>query len=762
MSRFLSPAKICLILLIDVYHDREVQPSDTIHILSYISRHILKRNEASKRPDDDKELTTSPSLASYQALLAPLKSNFPGRSLYDVFLKRLWRLASFDELDGVFQKSRGLDADTANKCLPISPSSPIGQYLRRCHLEFIRLQFSDAQLLWEDLLIFRGPSWNTWASRNPEEAASRDSGGISIDEHVSPILLDRQQKRMIDGHDALPSQDLLDKTVQFQLEQIQGTGCRLSSDMQEQLAGMIKHSKSTPADTYFISFFNSWRSGAYNDAIDNLHRYFDYAMEGYGSHQAVKTYHQYALLHLAVLHADFGSYEEAIATMDECIATARENQDSRCLNFGLSWLVHLRKAHPEYVKLERIVQSTAFAGSDSDILFFLQQKALENKDWTQLSGTLLSQAEMVLQTSVSKALDYSYQSHHLNAKYALHSLQPTQIRLHASLFGQIGLHSLAQLQNETFTTVFERKATRPEALSLNCVQAYRMAIQGEYERAMGKLRETNPASHRTLRMHNLHLGFANMVSLKKALHRKEMIVVERLMRKIKPLRSMAEPDIAFETHILELEYLQRADRSSEALEKIDQMFEELKVTTATTFIHRIRLLITKANLWAHAGKPSKAFSIALRAANAGYTRSLVPLMCQGVTALATILIAQEEHEATQQILDSIIPRALELGDPFLSARLYSLLTDSLVGQAMAPNQSSKETDALLNSAQVYLERAKEGFAQVEDLDGTLECLQKKIILFRYRGEEALAEEMEGMYAAELEESRRREREVTGE
>ena len=46
-------------------------------------------------------------------------------------------------------------------------------------------------------------------------------------------------------------------------------------------------------------------------------------MEGYSMHQNVKTYHQYALLHLAVLHADFGCYDEAIAAMSECIATGK-------------------------------------------------------------------------------------------------------------------------------------------------------------------------------------------------------------------------------------------------------------------------------------------------------------------------------------------------------------------------------------------------------------------------------------------------------
>lgn len=69
------------------------------------------------------------------------------------------------------------------------------------------------------------------------------------------------------------------------------------------------------------SFFDAWRSGAYANAIELLHRYFDYTMDSQQAELSIKTYHQYALLHLAVLHADFGCYGEAISSMNECIAT---------------------------------------------------------------------------------------------------------------------------------------------------------------------------------------------------------------------------------------------------------------------------------------------------------------------------------------------------------------------------------------------------------------------------------------------------------
>lgn len=38
------------------------------------------------------------------------------------------------------------------------------------------------------------------------------------------------------------------------------------------------------------------------------------------------------------------------------------------------------------------------AGSESDIVTFLQQKAVENKDWATLSSSLLTQAEATIES----------------------------------------------------------------------------------------------------------------------------------------------------------------------------------------------------------------------------------------------------------------------------------------------------------------------------------------------------------------------------
>ena len=111
-----------------------------------------------------------------------------------------------------------------------------------------------------------------------------------------------------------------------------------------------------------------------------------------------KTHYQYALLHMAILQADFGFYGEAFAAMNETITTARENQDMSCLNFSMSWLDHFSKAYPK--ELERAGYA-GMLGREHEGLAFLKTKAHEMKMWNLVSSTILSEAKAFL-SSVSK------------------------------------------------------------------------------------------------------------------------------------------------------------------------------------------------------------------------------------------------------------------------------------------------------------------------------------------------------------------------
>ena len=135
-------------------------------------------------------------------------------------------------------------------------------------------------------------------------------------------------------------------------------------------------------------FLDAWKAGDYPSSFDNLHRYFDYTM-----HSRDRTLYQYALLNMAILHADFDCHSEALTAMQETIASARENNDVGCLNYSLSWLYHFGKTHPP---LMYEIQKKGMLGPEKEAVSFLKAKAKETGMWSLLTTSLLSEAKLTL------------------------------------------------------------------------------------------------------------------------------------------------------------------------------------------------------------------------------------------------------------------------------------------------------------------------------------------------------------------------------
>ena len=143
------------------------------------------------------------------------------------------------------------------------------------------------------------------------------------------------------------------------------------------------------------SFLNSWYAGDYPSSFENLHQYYDYAMSNKD-----RSHYQYALLNLAILQADFGCYDEAMAAMEETIATARENKDIPCLNFSLSWLQHFCTFYDGHANSDTPgdggTRTVAALGAGGRSLGFLKEKAKEFRMWSIVSSSLLNEARMDL------------------------------------------------------------------------------------------------------------------------------------------------------------------------------------------------------------------------------------------------------------------------------------------------------------------------------------------------------------------------------
>ncbi|KAL8953974.1 MAG: hypothetical protein Q9222_000184 [Ikaeria aurantiellina] len=406
MSRYLTPSKIGLLLLINLYSSGVVPSSATVPILSFLVSYLLPSySKCSQQEEDSWEQRFDLSIDVLQKATITYPSAIPGRTVWDLLLNKLWSIDSLDALHAFFDKlplllEKGVgtsseetddDEDAQSDRILFSRNSPFGAFIRRAQLEYMRLQFYDETSLWKSLITYRNPTLAFWKRRNPSAGPySFDSNlqapSVDVDGRIFGLIyndLSHQPKQSTNDstHD-------MERLLEHQIAQMQRMGNRVPKVMRLKLRATAKPGMTVPSASYYVQFLDAWKSGDYPSSFDSLHQYFDYTMQSRD-----RALYQYALLNLAILQADFGCFSEAITAIQETIATARENHDLPCLNYSLSWLYQFGRTHPEEMTE---VQKKGIIGSEKEALSFLKSKAKESNMWTLLCSTLLSEAKLLL------------------------------------------------------------------------------------------------------------------------------------------------------------------------------------------------------------------------------------------------------------------------------------------------------------------------------------------------------------------------------
>lgn len=350
MPRYLTATKIALLLLIDTYTTVDLPPTSRHEILNFLAARIIIRSDFDSGSLSERfELATADDISSFADTLSKLPAHVPGRSVYDLFLARVWAI---DGLDAIFEFVRNVAdsvgsppaaTEDGEETLPkISRVSPLGQFIRRSRVEFTRLQFADAQALWVSFAAFRSSSYPTWAARNPDAAQDLQASEPAWATSTLPTSASAQT-----------STEDTSLLLSFSIHHLQKLGHRLPPGLKANLAGFLDQNldSNTQSLQHFLSFFEHWRAGQYTMALESLHRYFDYSIASQGpgamgrdvgkdsnggggsSSGGVRVYYQYALLHLSVLHADFERWEASVAAMEECVATGTFCSTSRRISF---------------------------------------------------------------------------------------------------------------------------------------------------------------------------------------------------------------------------------------------------------------------------------------------------------------------------------------------------------------------------------------------------------------------------------------------
>ena len=254
MPRFLTPAKIGLLALIELYTYAIVPTSATIPVLSFIIDQLLPSKPSSASSLSPEPLPFLLTIKSFESLLAthPSASGVPGRTLWDYFLKKLWEIDSLDALHTFFDGSSNLlmkardemkkDGELgipppAADMIILSRTSPFGSFVRRAKIEFDRLPFNDSVSLWTSFVRWRQDAAAYWARRNGglrrwagDKALSEgeEQWGIEATEMLETITY----HGLLEGEivEGSVSTDDVEKLLEFQVDQMQSmywTPCRL-------------------------------------------------------------------------------------------------------------------------------------------------------------------------------------------------------------------------------------------------------------------------------------------------------------------------------------------------------------------------------------------------------------------------------------------------------------------------------------------------------------------------------------------------------
>jgi len=327
MARFLIPSKIALLVLAELYISVDLASKPRLDLLKFIASRIVVKSDLDRASLHERySLSSADDVSQFETVLSAEPTFVPGRTVYDLFLARLWDLEGPDALFALFQRMEELMnpplvTEQHTETPRISRASPLGQFIRRCCVEFTRLQFSDTNALWHAFCDFRNSSYADWAPRNAEKAQALQDAQLSW--AASELSLDAKAS----AEQMQTSTEDTSLLLTFSIHQLQKLGTRIPPDLKVNLERFLSQSldASSTSLQHFLSFFEHWRAGQYTMALESLHRYFDYSLAARDAEGReggnVKLYYQYALLHLSVLHADFERWEASVGAMEECVGT---------------------------------------------------------------------------------------------------------------------------------------------------------------------------------------------------------------------------------------------------------------------------------------------------------------------------------------------------------------------------------------------------------------------------------------------------------
>lgn len=255
MARYLTPAKIGLLVLIELYTEEAVPGDATVPVLSFITSHLTDRPASPTNASNPSNHTRWSKAERTVSLVASIKDfekllgsyafvmGMPGRKLWDQFLGKLWAIDSLDEMHVFFENLSGMLAKSKNELrkengggtpepepgIKLAKNSLFGAFVRRARVELGRLRWHDTTELWKDFVRYRQPTANylrrkvSGFERTSFDKVLWPDGRADWDpEDAATLATVAYGDMLVGGQGTLPvSTDDIETLLEFQIEKMQ-------------------------------------------------------------------------------------------------------------------------------------------------------------------------------------------------------------------------------------------------------------------------------------------------------------------------------------------------------------------------------------------------------------------------------------------------------------------------------------------------------------------------------------------------------------
>ncbi|CAG8551168.1 3404_t:CDS:10 [Paraglomus occultum] len=705
-TNFLTPYKICLLALIDAYCDQGNEDFEVPLLYFLIDRLSVCDDYSYPEP-------TLPELC----VRMEESDSANGKSIKMTLFDKLRDLETPHEFIAYIQHTGTLlTRNEKDEGKGLSRYSLFGIFVRRCHIECLRLSFAEISLIWNAFVEYK----LSCLSLEPDNSVYTLS-------HVAKEYTMHKQE-IISKNDA-------EKFAVYVITQLQLYGGILPPHLESKIR-MIHKRLPEISTIYYIEYIDCMQSGEYEGALRNFYNFSNFCPvdEAYS-----KSWYQHVLLNLVKLHAKFGHKEQALLAISETIRMARESNDQECLRFALSWLY--------YLKSYEYVESIRLGATEQQMLDSMIDKAKEaNFSSLQSLGELGKAAKKLQQAIIKHCFIRDYNRCQLSTDYlswitlgvwdiygdynSMFSLEDSTCKrgANSNLIGNNGLSTLYSSQ------IITQKRPNPEdSVIAYCQIAEHHMLNGNYTEAIRLFMDSINIFIDIRRAASQWISSLGRIKYTKSLESCEFYNIEALEIQLRAA-CQYDPIVAADFEYQRASHLSKSNREGMAVELLHSLIEQSSRLRSTNQMNVANYLLKLAEIRMTSTHQTSALPYVLSSLCLSERFHYRSSYLMAIIRLAEILLSFNLATRSIGMIEKIMPELLaehslrlqSVGQLVYAECIIASITEDQRAVGRTPTNS-------LNDTIPFLDAALTGFSRLFSIAEALKVLQLQAYVYNAIG-----------------------------